>query len=126
MKYNATIKMIIVPVIVGLVATAQTGKNSRPGDEPYTPTKLEWAAVELQGQFGINDASNVSVSYMPGSDGKTMECLLTYPSNISAGALETIKDGVKKTFKRYTSIRGWTWMRLETQGDVIDGAVSHP
>jgi hypothetical protein len=126
MKYSATIKMIIVPMIVGLVATAQTGKNSRPGDEPYTPTKLEWAAVELQGQFGINDASNVSVSYMAGLDGKTMKCLLTYPSDFSVGALKTIKDGVQKTFKRYTAMRGWTWMRLETQEDVIHGAGSHP
>jgi hypothetical protein len=87
---------------------------TRPGDALYAPTKLEWAALELQANFGREWTrdDHVAVSYMQEADGKTVRCVLQYTPDVSARALRTSRDVVQVIFDKYQARRGWPWLRL--------------
>src|SRR5260370_42444348 len=56
----------------------KTTTVDRPGDAPYAPTKLEWAALELQAGFGSATWSNetpVITAYVATGDGATIRCI---------------------------------------------------
>ncbi len=95
-------------------AKGTTAVSDRPGDGPYTPTKLEWAALELQANFGRNwtNEDHTAIGYMPDADGKTVRCILQYTPDVSAQDLKTSRDVARLLFDRYQAGRGWPWLRL--------------
>lgn len=89
-----------------------------PGLQGYTPTRLEWAAVELQAANGQNTATHESpltISFVPWNDGHTVVCLLQYTDDYEATALRVTKESLAKVFATYSNSRGWTWLRLRFQ-----------
>jgi hypothetical protein len=108
----------VLALLLPLSARAINGKaatSDRPGDVLYTPTKLEWAALELQADFGRNwtNEDHVAISYMQGGDGKTIQCSLQYTPDVSAQALKTSRDVAQVLFDRYKASRSWSWLRLQ-------------
>ncbi len=93
----------------------------RPGDAPYTPTKLEWTALELQAGFGRTwtTEDHVAISYMPAGDGRTIRCILQYTPDVSAQDLKMSRDVAKVLFDKYTASRGWTWIRLGFEEQIL-------
>ena len=96
---------------------SNTPVTERPGDAAYTPTKLEWAALELQANFGTNWTSEnpIAGSFSPLGDGTTVQCLLQYTPDISAETVKTERDLKQIEFERYVRYRGWSWLRLQFQ-----------
>jgi hypothetical protein len=100
---------------------APKGKD-RPGDAAYKPTKLEWAALELQATYGNPSWTSdtpVVINFVPGADGKTIICLLQYTPNVTAAALKTDRDIEQQVFDKYVNTRGWTWLRLEMREQLV-------
>lgn len=96
--------------------------NSRPGDEPYTPTRLEWAAVELQADYGNPNwasESPVTITYFATDDGTTVLCLLQYTADTIAPLVKLNRDTAQSVFDKYAQSRGWTWLRLKFEERVI-------
>lgn len=107
----------VLLLLLPLSALGVNGKvatSDRPGDALYSPTKLEWAALELQANFGSNwtNEDHVAISYMPGADGKTVRCILQYTPDVSAQALKTSRDVAQVLFNKYEASRGWSWLRV--------------
>ena len=100
---------------------AQSRPIDRPGDAIYTPTKLEWAALELQASYGQQWTSEdpLIINYLPLPDGKTVLCLLQYTSEVPAALVKSGRDSAQKVFDLYTGNRGWPWLRLEFQEKVL-------
>ena len=80
----------------------------RPGDEVYLPTKLEWAALELQTFY--RDDKDVIVSFVSGSDGKTMMCIMTYRRNVPVGTVKAERDIIQLQVQSYAETRKWPWL----------------
>ena len=59
-----------------------------PGSQPFTPSRLEWAALELQAANGQNltSESPLMITFFPWKDGRTVVCLLQYTDDYPAGA----------------------------------------
>ncbi len=94
----------------------KTTTVDRPGDAPYAPTKLEWAALELQAGFGSATWSNetpVMTAYVATGDGATIRCILQYTPNVSAQVVKTNRDVAQVIFDKYAARRGWSWLRLQ-------------
>ena len=99
------------PVLLRSVRAQAIGENKlpptdRPGDAMYTPTKLEWAALELQAYYGTNLTSETPVanSFSPLNDWRTVLCLLQYPADVSAGAVNTHRLVEEKLFEKYVQL----------------------
>lgn len=88
----------------------------RPGDATYAPTRLEWAALELQasaGQTVWTSETPVMVTFQDSGDGRTVRCVLQYTPEVPAAMVKLNRDTSQKVFDIYTKNRGWTWLRLE-------------
>jgi len=101
--------------------------NDRPGDAAYKPTKLEWAALELQATYGNPNWTSdtpVVINFVPGADGKTVICLLQYTPNVTAAALKMDRDTEQQVFDKYVNTRGWTWLKLEMREQLVKTGTS--
>jgi len=101
---------VAVIFLTGLLCAQEVG----PGDAPYVPTKLEWAALELQMSFGVASTStyHVSVAFIATADGRTVECLITYAPTVSAATTKTERDMAQLHFDSYARSRRWDWLRI--------------
>jgi hypothetical protein len=95
-----------------------SAKTTPPGLERYTPTRLEWAALELQASHGDTwgpTAETVMISYRPGTDGLTVVCVIQYTAGASSSLLGMVRDTTKQVFEIYKNAKKWPWLRLEFQ-----------
>jgi hypothetical protein len=100
---------------------AQSPAIDRPGDAIYTPTKLEWAALELQASYGQQWTSEdpVTINFLPLTDGSTILCLLQYTLDTTAATVKTARDTDQRIFQKYADTRGWSWLHLQFQEKVL-------
>lgn len=99
-----------------------TTLSDRPGDALYTPTKLEWAALELQANYGQTNwtsESEVMMNFAPLADGRTVLCLLQYTPDVPAEEVKTDRDVEERVFEIYANSRGWSWLRLQFQEKIL-------
>jgi hypothetical protein len=113
--------VLLHPVRAQATGENKTSAIDRPGDVTYTPTKLEWAALELQAYYGQNWTSEerVATSFSQLNDGRTVLCLLQPTPDVSVETLKTEREVKQFEFDRYTKSRGWSWLRLQFQEKVL-------
>ncbi len=123
--WRGTVKFSVVVLALCVVARpsllrGQTTKGKaamsvRPGDTPYTPTKLEWAALDLQASYGTawSREDPVAKAYVAANDGKTVRCILQYLPSIPAQDVKAAREVAQVLFDRYAAGRGWNWLRIQ-------------
>jgi hypothetical protein len=103
-------------------AKDKTTTADRPGDAPYTPTKLEWAALELQASYGSTtwtSESPVMINYIALGDGATVDCVLQYTPDVPAAVVKTNRDAAQVVFDKYVTSRSWSWLRLRFEERIL-------
>jgi hypothetical protein len=101
---------------------AQSPAIDRPGDAIYTPTKLEWAALDLQASYGQTNWTSetpVMINFLPHNDGDTVICLLQYTPETPAVTVKIDRDSTQKVFDMYAHNSGWSWLRLQFQEKIL-------
>jgi hypothetical protein len=101
---------------------AQSPAIDRPGDAIYTPTKLEWTALELQADYGQTNWTSetpVTINFSPLNDGNTVLCLLQYTPEVPAATVKIDRDSAQKVFDIYAGSRGWSWLRLQFREKIL-------
>lgn len=101
---------------------AQAAGIDGPGDVIYTPTKLEWAALELQANYGQTNWTSetpVMINFLPQNDGNTVLCLLQYTPEVPAATVKINRDSAQKVFDTYAGSRGWSWLRLQFRETIL-------
>jgi hypothetical protein len=113
--------MIVLIFLAGFSLRAQLSQH-RPGDEPYTPSKLEWAALELQASYGNPSWTNdepVQINYIDSGDGATVLCILQYPPEVTAQLVKLNRDTAQKVFDKFVEGRGWKWVKIRFDERVL-------
>ena len=125
-RIGFSISLVVVATllvaVLGRGAKVDAAANSRPGDEPYTPTKLEWAVLELQAGFGVNTWSSespVMINWVAEGDVKTILCLLQYTPDTPAQVVKINRDSEQHIFDKYVASHGWEWLRLRFEERVL-------
>jgi hypothetical protein len=101
---------------------AQATAIDRPGDAIYTPTKLEWAALELQASYGQTNWTSetpVMINFSPLDDGSTVLCLLQFTPEVPAATVKINRDSEQRVFETYARSRGWSWLRLQFRESIL-------
>jgi hypothetical protein len=101
---------------------AKTTRADRPGDASYTPTKLEWAALELQASYGSTiwtTETPVMINYIAAGDGETIDCVLQYTPEVPAAVLKINRDAAQVVFNKYAASRCWSWLRIQFEERVL-------
>ena len=104
-----------------LLRSVRAQATDRPGDAKYAPTKLEWAALELQIYYGQNwtNENRMTIGFLPGDDGKTVICLLRFTPDVSAETVKKQRDIEQQRLESQAHNRGWPWLRVQFQENVL-------
>ena len=124
--------IVLISLLFCNVALTKTGEaqvvrnplNERPGDELFTPTKLQWAALELQALYGNTNWTTetpVLMFFLPQPDGKTVLCVVQYTPDTTAELVKFNRDTAQTIFDKYVASSGWSWLRVK-----FDERVLHP
>lgn len=114
--------IVLTVTSFGAAQGKKTAAVSRPGDAPFTPTKLQWAALELQASYGVTTISNdgpAMVNFIAQPDGETIICLIQYMPDTPAAAVKITRDSERRVFDGYVVSTGWTWLHLKFQESVL-------
>ena len=113
---------VLLPVRAHARVENKTPAIDRPGDAIYTPTKLEWAALELHAGYGQSNWTNetpVVINFLPLNHRKTVLCLLQFTPEVPAATVKINRDSEQVVFETYAQSRGWPWLRLQFQEKIL-------
>jgi len=117
-------KQIVLGLCAGLLLAAVAVRSSppaQPGMMPYTPTRLEWLAVDLEASYhqDFSHDSPLSLHYLP-KPPNTVLIYVHYTSETSPAALEGAIDAAKGQVNQDASSHGWSsWVKIEVQRKLI-------
>jgi len=111
--------VVICVVAASLVAALQVHSHAaphptEPGMVPYTPTRLEWLAVELEASYHstMENKNDYAISFVP----KQPNTILVYVQYLNdAPKIQTAIDTGKILVNRTASHHGWSWVKIEVQ-----------
>lgn len=110
------IKAAILALSLPLISSPQSKKLSAPGRSIYQPTRIEWATLWMQAQYGCTSYSNESsimINFSDSQDGRTLVCLVQYHPNNTAENIRITKESIETVFNIFKSQRHWGWLQLK-------------
>lgn len=93
---------------------------SNEGNQPYTPTRLEWLTLQLNAEFSVATTIGPNPGFMlrfrSNIEGNAIIINVTRLPNVDETTLEMHLQVIEKiTLKRITKL-GWnSWLRVECQ-----------
>ena len=108
--------MTFVVAILLLSPPSGEAQTRPPGFEIYQPTKIEWAAVELQALHGkpsMTAESPIMITFHAQNDGVTVLCFIQHTADVQAAVLKIERESLVQAFDIYRRSRGWSWLRLQ-------------
>jgi hypothetical protein len=105
--------MIFVSSIVW--AQDQTGKLE--GIKPFTPTRLEWLAVELNASSRVEELfvnPHLTMDFVPMMNSNTIIIYVTYLPNTDRKIINKYIDGARKLISKKAKSYGWSsWLKVK-------------
>jgi hypothetical protein len=88
--------------------------TSASGADPYMPTKIEWAVLYMQANYGsqYSSESPMSVSFLADADDKTVVCIFQYQPDIPAQVMKLAEKSVRRGFNAFLYVKKWDWLKL--------------
>lgn len=92
-------------------------KNARipEGTIPYTPSRLEWLAVEMNARHRVelSEQSGYSMSFVPLEDRNTLAISVEYFPHVDQEVLDNAVNTSKKIISLTAETRGWSsWLQV--------------
>ena len=78
------------------------------GSLPYTPTRLEWLALDLNAGIPISP-----IRYYTTTKANTIAVNVFYDSTTTLKERQELMNYAKKSIRNEANVRGWTWLKLE-------------
>ena len=94
---------------------------TQPGMVPYTPTRLEWLAVDLEASYheDFGRDSVYSLHYLP-KPPNTVLIFVHYKNETPAETVNRAIDSAKEVVNQDASSHGWqSWVKVEVQRKLI-------
>lgn len=106
--------------ILGL-AMQPAAPPTQPGMTSYTPTRLEWLALDLEASYheDFGPDNNYSLHYLP-KPPNTVLIFVHYKNETSAENVNHAIDSAKEVVYQDASSHGWrSWVKVEVQRKLI-------
>jgi hypothetical protein len=86
------------------------------GDKPYTPTRLEWLAVDLNGRLRVDlsEETGYLMQFVPMKGTDTILIYVTYLPSVGRQAMIMSIDSARKVISIEAKARGWSsWLKVD-------------
>jgi hypothetical protein len=107
---------LAVLLILGTLLLAQP--PSRQGDKPYTPTRLEWLAADMNARMRVDltPESGFSMEFIPVAGTDTITIYVVYLPSVVRQVMNTYIDAARRVISIETRSRGWdSWLKVKEQ-----------
>lgn len=119
--------VVLCAAVAGFVAALAT-LHSRaapvppePGMLPYTPTRVEWLALELEASYrqDFSNDSDYSVHYLA-KPPNTILIFVHYRNETSAAKVDSGIDAAKQIVRQTASAHNWSsWVKVEVSRKLV-------
>ncbi len=124
MKYKFIATMVISLLFVtALAARAEQVKSLKEGMKPYTPTRLEWLAVELNAmyRYEMNDLKGFMLTFIVLMDENTILIPVQHSMKTDRQAMNIGIDAVRYAVNKTAKSKGWdSWLKIKEEIKLID------
>lgn len=96
------------------------------GQQPYTPTRLQWLAVALNSMSVIGSTipmfqKGFSVQYVPESEKDTIHIYFEHPKDLSREQVDRLSASLKNQVLEMIKSEGWdSWVKIEVNEKVSE------
>jgi hypothetical protein len=94
-----------------------TQKNASPLMEPYTPTRLEWLALDLESRFKSQlEGEKISSLDFTANAPDTIVISVMYPNDAPAAFVDKVIDMAKTFVEMDAQSYGWSrWIKIRVE-----------
>jgi hypothetical protein len=105
-------------VLAGIATAvfAQVRANELQGTKPYTPSRLEWLAVDLNASTRMDELETKGyfLKFVPLANKDTIMIYVGYMPNVDRVSMNIGIDAARKVIKINAEAKGWQdWLRVE-------------
>jgi hypothetical protein len=115
MKHVANVLLLLS----SLTCASAQGRTAQPeGAKPYTPTRLEWLAVELNARMreDFGPDRDYALSFVADSKHDTIVILASYLPSVNREAMRVTINYARKAVSLLSDYRGWSsWLKVREQ-----------
>lgn len=96
-------------------------KKPNPGLEPYYPTKVEWTALYLQANYGIEDwrsGAKCLARTWSAKNHDTINCFIVINASAPLGEVDAERKYATEVFEEWKKKQGWDWLKLQIRTQI--------
>jgi hypothetical protein len=105
--------LLLLAVLCG--SAHPEGRPALEGNRPYTPTRLEWIAVELNAELRVDlsESTGYSMQFVPIGNADTIVIWVLYLPSVNREVMNMAIDSAKKIMATRTKSHGWSsWLKV--------------
>jgi hypothetical protein len=110
---RATLILLLLVVLCG--PAHPQGRPTLEGNRPYTPTRLEWLAVELnaESRVDLSESTGYMMQFIPIGSANTIMIYVKYLPSVNREVMNMAIDTARKVIAIETKSRGWSsWLKV--------------
>jgi len=116
-------QLLFLLLIPAIVTFGQTKQNDLQGWHPYTPTRLEWLAVEANSTSSISLTENLgfSISFAPIEKEDAILIFVSHSPTVDRAAMNAAIRNSRDLINMIAKQKGWSvWLRIKEHISVIN------
>jgi hypothetical protein len=110
-----TSRALLVLLVLALVGTRVFSEDLNEGSKPYTPTRLEWLAVEMNSVMRVSLLEkDYSLDFLPNDKEDTILIYVRYLPSVNREAVNMQIDTARKMIEIYAKSHRWSsWLKIQ-------------
>jgi hypothetical protein len=107
--------MAIVAFVAGVFVTSAQTRAMSEGEKPYSPTRLEWLAVNMEAQMRIDlsDRDGFSLDFAAPPGQNTILIYVRYLPRVEREIMNARIETAKQVIAIAAKARGWSWLKVQ-------------
>ena len=120
MRSIVVVCAVVAAFVAGLQVHSHAAPSTEPGMMPYTPTRIEWLALDLEASYhqDFNHDTDCSLHYIS-KPPNTVLIFVHYTSQTSPETVDNAIAAAKQVVKADAASHNWSWVRIEVQRKFI-------
>lgn len=118
--------LVLIPLFLFFISFPVNGEQVQSmseGMKPYTPTRLEWFALELNANYRteMNDLEGYMLSFVPLEKENTILIYVGYNKQTRRELMNRGIDNARKIIEKAARNRGWnSWLKVREEVELLD------
>src|ERR1035441_7635624 len=107
--------------VVTVVAVAQVHTSALEGSKPYTPTRLEWLAVDLNARMrrDMTAENEFTMAFVRLEKEDAILIYVDYLPSVDRQRMNQTVDTARKVIAVESKGRGWPWLKVKERIEMV-------